>query len=181
MPKSIKISLLPIILLAACSQPSSTPSANDEDLAPAMQGAGPSDALAKLSSPAASPPSPAGEDAITADTPITSENYAKVMEARSREYDRLEYKPVNLNGFECGDNCYLELTEATEGSAPRKVLCTARLCADWQSAGRLPAMLRNTGAEAKFGKANQVDGAGDVLARDVEAIVDLRLMRAGEV
>lgn len=112
---------------------------------------------------------------VKADTPINSENYAEVMEARSREYDRLEYKPVNLNGFECGDNCYLELTEGIEGAAPRKVLCTAKLCANWQGEGRLPPRLRNTGAKAKFGKANQVDGAGNVMARNVEAVVDLRL------
>jgi hypothetical protein len=112
---------------------------------------------------------------VTADTPINSENYADVMEARSREYDRLEYKPVNLSGFECGDNCYLELTEAIEGAAPRKVLCTARLCANWQGEGRLPPPLKNTGAKAKFGKANQVDGAGNIMARNVEAVVDLRL------
>lgn len=112
---------------------------------------------------------------VTGDTPINSENYAEVMEARSREYDRLEYKPVNLNSFECGDNCYLELTEGIEGAAPRKVLCTAKLCANWQGEGRLPPRLKNTGAKAKFGKANQVDGAGNVMARDVEAVVDLRL------
>lgn len=111
----------------------------------------------------------------TADTPINSEDYAEVMEGRSREYDRLEYKPVNLAGFECGDNCYLELTEGVEGAAPRKVLCTARLCADWRDAGRLPARLRNTGAKAKFGRADQVNGAGNVMARGVEAVVDLRL------
>ena len=112
---------------------------------------------------------------VAADTPINSENYAEVMEARSREYDRLEYKPVNLSGFECGDNCYLELTEAVEGAAPRKVLCAARLCANWQVEGRLPPRLRNTAAKAKFGRANQVDGAGNVMARGVEAVVDLRL------
>lgn len=112
---------------------------------------------------------------VTADTPINSENYAQVMEARSREYDRLEYKPVTLNSFECGDNCYLELTEGIEGAAPRTVLCTARQCADWQAAGRLPARLRNAGARVKFGRANQVDGSGTVMARGVEAVVDLRL------
>lgn len=112
---------------------------------------------------------------VTADTPINSENYAQVMEARSRAYDRLEYKPVSLNGFECGDNCYLEFTEAVEGAAPRKLLCTARLCANWQGAGRLPPALRNTGATVKFGRADQVDGAGTVMARGVDAVVDLRL------
>ena len=112
---------------------------------------------------------------VTADTPINSENYAQVMGARSREYDRLEYKPVTLNGFECGDNCYLELTEGIEGAAPRTVLCTARQCADWQAAGRLPADLRNAGARVKFGGANQVDGSGTVMARNVEAVVDLKL------
>lgn len=112
---------------------------------------------------------------VTADTPINSENYAQVMEARSREYDRLEYKPVALNSFECGDNCYLELTEGIEGAAPRKVLCTARQCADWHAAGRLPARLRNAGARVKFGRANQVDGSGTVMARGVEAVIDLRL------
>ena len=112
---------------------------------------------------------------VTADTPINSENYAQVMEARSREYDRLEYKPVALNSFECGDNCYLELTEGIEGAAPRKVLCTARQCADWHAAGRLPARLRNSGARVKFGRANQVDGSGTVMVRGVEAVIDLRL------
>lgn len=82
---------------------------------------------------------------VTAETPITSESYAQVMEARSREYDRLEYKPITLNSLECGDNCYLELTAGTEGAAPRKVLCTAKLCWDWRDAGRLPAALRNKG------------------------------------
>lgn len=112
---------------------------------------------------------------VSADTPINSENYVEVMEARSREYDRLEYKPVNLISFERGDNCYLELTEAVEGAAPRKVLCTARLCADWRDSGRLPARLHNTGTTAKFGRASQVNGAGSVIARGVEAVVDLRL------
>ena len=112
---------------------------------------------------------------VTADTPIDPENHAQVMEARSREYDRLDYKPVTLNGFECGDNCYLELTDAMEGAAPRRVLCTARLCADWQSDGRLPVALRNRGVMAKFGRADQVDSTGTVMRRGVEAVVDLQL------
>lgn len=112
---------------------------------------------------------------VTADTPINSENYAKVMEARSREYERLEYKPVTLNSFECGDNCYVELTEGIEGAAPRNLLCTARECANWQGEGRLPSRLKNKAAWVKFGKANQVDGVGNIMERDVEAVVDLRL------
>lgn len=173
----IPIGLFPLLLLGACSDPSPGTRSGGERSIEATQTAAPA---AQVGTPAASTPPmrwPVGEETITGDTPITSENYAKVMEARSREYEALEYKPVNLSSFECGDNCYLEITEAIEGAAERKVLCTARLCANWQADGRLPSNLRNTGAEAKFGKANQVDGAGTVMARDVEAIVDLRLVR----
>ena len=114
-------------------------------------------------------------DQVTADTPINSGNYAEVMTARSREYARLEYKPVTLNSFECGDNCYLELTEGVEGAAPAKLLCTARSCADWQQAGALPIALKNKGAKVKFGTTDQVDSAGNVMNRDVRAVVDLRI------
>ncbi len=113
--------------------------------------------------------------AITADTPIDSENPTQVMEARSRGYDRLEYKPVTLDGFTSGDNAYVELTPRVEGAAPETLLCTARLCADWRDAGGLPKALRLAGATAKFGTADQVDGSGTVMRRGVRAVVDLRL------
>lgn len=163
------------LAVAGCSSPASTGNAIDEshsaevttDIA-ATQAAGvPGDARATSTG-----------DAITADTPVTSENYAQVMEARSREYEGLKYKPVTLNGFTAGDNIYLELTRGVEGAAPETVLCTARLCADWRDAGALPAGLRNKGATAKFGTADQVDGSGKVMKRGVEAVVELRL-RAG--
>ena len=165
--------LTPLVLAlaaAGCSAPA--PEANavgDANSADATTDA----AVSKpTDTPDAADPTASG---VTADTPVTSGNYARVMEARSREYDRLEYKPVTLNGFTSGDNAYLELTRAVEGSAPETILCTAAACADWRDAGALPATLRDKGATAKFGTADQVDGAGTVMKRGVPAVVDLRI------
>lgn len=156
------------LLIAGCSSPSEQ--ARNTAAVPKHDG--------PLIGPAAAPTSPTSENAavgtVTADTPVNSENYAEVMAARSQEYERLEYKPVTLNSFQCGDNCYLELTGGVEGAAPEKVLCTASQCADWQASGSLP-MLRNKGARAKFGTANQVDGVGKVMKRNVRAVIDLRV------
>lgn len=90
----------------------------------------------------------------------------------------MEHKPVTLIGFTCGDNCSVEITRGVEGAAPETVLCTARACADWQDVSALPAALRDKGVTAKFGRADQVDGAGTVMKRNAEAIVDLRVPAA---
>lgn len=165
-----KMSRIATVVIAVTIASCSAPSTSDESL-PSEQSR--SDAVATTPPPDPSTPNAVG-GVVSADTPINSENYSEVMAARSREYERLEYKPVTLNSFECGDNCYLELTERVEGAAPTKVLCTAGLCGDWQPEGHLPTALRNMAAEAKFGTANQVNGAREVVARDVRAVIDLR-------
>lgn len=113
--------------------------------------------------------------ALAACSSPAPEGRAAAPEARSREQEALEYEPVTLNGFSCGDNCYLELTRAVEGAAPETILCTAPECADWQTDGALPAELRDTRALVKFGTADQVDGSGTAVNQGVGAAVGLRL------
>lgn len=115
-------------------------------------------ALAACSAPSNAPSSQDAETAATA--PVSHDGY----------------ETVTLTGFECGDNCYVEIIE-TDGDAPELVLCTADICwGDWQAEGVLPAELANTTARAKFGTADQVDNSGNVMEADMRAVIDLRLI-----
>lgn len=168
MPIRPCLSLAMVVAVAGCSAPSSEADSVQVNTA----GATPEDQQREASTDI-SPPSEGDE--ITADTPITSDNYAKAMEARSRDYARLEYKLVTLNGVTSGDNVYLDLTRRVEGAAQETVLCTAPACANWRDVGGLPKVLRGKAVTAKFGTANQVDGSGAIMARGVPAVVDLRV------
>ena len=175
-----RLSLIVLVALAACDRnPTIAPSPDASVTTNA--GTAPVGTVAPRPTtpapiPSASPsPAASASASASADTPINSDNYAAVMEARWRAYDRLEYKPVTLSGFSCGDNCYVELTENMEGQAPVRLLCTARLCADWRDRGAPPRLAKGRLATAKFGKADQRDDAGNVMARQVRAVVDLRL------
>ncbi|MEM5518662.1 hypothetical protein WNY37_17015 [Henriciella sp. AS95] len=121
--------------------------------------------LAGCSEPADAPaPAPAPEESAVqpAETPAAPADDGFV--------------PVTLTGFECGDNCYVEIIE-TEGDAPEMVLCTADICwGDWQAEGSLPPELDNTTAEVKFDVADQVDNEGNVMEADMRAVVELRLI-----
>jgi hypothetical protein len=109
-------------------------------------------------------------EAVTADTPINSENYAEVMEARSREYDALEFKPIGISGLSCGDNCYVEYTPAIEGGADTTALCGAPECDAWIAAGEIPEEFLGA-AKAKFDTAPQRDAAGNVMDENFPRIV----------
>lgn len=86
-----------------------------------------------------------------------------------------DVRTVTLAGLTCGDNCYLDLSDSRTEAQVRPVLCTARACWDWRDAGGLPPSLKGTQASARFGRADQVDGSGTIVTRDVEAVIDVML------
>jgi hypothetical protein len=79
---------------------------------------------------------------------------------------------IRLAGFECGDNCYLVYSK---GGAEERAICAAPDCEAFLEAGALPQNLVGAEAEAQFGTAAQVDGAGDVMDPDHPAVIALRL------
>lgn len=110
----------------------------------------------------------------------TRDKDVQLTNARARDTDAAEFKPVVLSKVTSGDNVYLELTPVREGGTPETVLCTARECAGWLGQG-LPRALGGRRVGAKFGRADRVDGSGTIMERSVRAVVGLRLPDASSV
>ena len=85
-------------------------------------------------------------------------------------FDAATFKPIRLTGLTCGDNCYIDYVEQTEGAAAASALCTAPQCAAWFDAGALPAAVTQGIVGAAFGTGTQVDGSGNVMTTDFPRI-----------
>lgn len=109
--------------------------------------------------------------------PITSENYAAEMSRQSQAYDQAEYKPIFLEDYICGDNCYVRFSPDIEGGGDGEALCSADQCGAWERAGRLPASLKGKRVGARFGTGPQVDGSGTVMRADFPRIEAFRFSK----
>lgn len=82
-------------------------------------------------------------------------------------------RTITLTGFTCGDSCYLEYTD--DGAA-KTALCRVSQCDDWADTQSLPPELKGKRATARFGTGNQVDAAGNIMARDYPTIENLTIL-----
>jgi hypothetical protein len=173
------------LTVSACSSdaPTSKQTASEQAVATDMPAspdvAGDTSTVAQSANttmPAPSAVAGAENSAVTGDTPITKENYEEVMEAKSREYDKTEWKKVSLDGYSCGDNCYVEYSPHIEGGGDMTALCSAKICDEWASAGELPAALKGKTAEVKFGTAPRIDGSGKKVD-NYENITEMRFLK----
>jgi hypothetical protein len=164
----LQCAVIALTLSACSSQTPSSDQAGPADVAPerGSKTSAPPPAVAKA-------PAPVANSAVTGDTPITKENYAQVMEARSREYEQAEWKKISLEGYSCGDNCYVEYSPHIEGGGDMTALCSAKICGDWERAGKLPAEFRGKTAEVKYGTAPRIDGSGNKVDT-YRNIIDIR-------
>ena len=81
-------------------------------------------------------------------------------------------RTITLTGFNCGDSCYLEFTD---GGESKTALCRASQCSEWADRQALPPTLKSKRATARFGTDNQVDAAGNIMARDYPTIEELTI------
>ncbi|SER01197.1 hypothetical protein [Neolewinella agarilytica] len=89
--------------------------------------------------------------------------------------DTSKIRRIVLNGYTCGDNCYLQYTPLVNGGHNQDALCSTPLCAEWEALGELPDELLGQEAIARFSVAPQYDGAGEVMQEDFPSIVELQL------
>ncbi len=68
-----------------------------------------------------------------------------------------------IEGFECGDNCYL--TVRTDDGTQLTALCIAPSCAEWNDAGSIPKSLVGRKVSVTISTDNQVDGDGNVVGK----------------
>lgn len=81
-------------------------------------------------------------------------------------------RSITLTGFSCGDSCYLEFPDHGES---KTALCRASQCSDWADKRALPPTVRGKRAIARFGTGDQVDAAGNIMARDYPTIEELTI------
>ncbi len=98
-----------------------------------------------------------------------------IKDAKLPETDG-EWKKITLNGYSCGDNCYVEYTPSTKGGAAETALCAAKICGDWERAGVLPAAYKNKIVEVKFSTAKRVDGNSKVVD-NFSSISEIRMAK----
>ena len=77
-----------------------------------------------------------------------------------------------ISEYECGDNCYLMITDAS-GKA-HSALCAAPLCQPWNEQAEMPARFKGKPVRATVGKGQQYDGEGHAMgAMDAFKKIDL--------
>ena len=81
-------------------------------------------------------------------------------------------RTITLTGFSCGDSCYLEFSD---GGEAKTALCRASQCSEWADRQAFPPALKGKRATARFGTGNQVDAAGNIMARDYPTIEELTI------
>ena len=84
-----------------------------------------------------------------------------------------DYRQIVLQGFSCGDNCYLAYVGVGFPTDTLRAICRAPECGAWEQAGQLPPAARNRLVTARFGTTRQYDGAGTVMREDFPSIVEL--------
>ena len=98
---------------------------------------------------------------------------AKDKPAAAAKAETSDLRTITLVGFECGDNCYLVYREA--GGKDEQALCNAKACDSWNETQALPEALAGKEAKARFGKAAQLDSAGNTMSDDFPSVEELML------
>ena len=92
---------------------------------------------------------------------------------------------IRIDGFECGDNCYLDFTELApaEGDDPAEesqtALCAVDACIPWFEEQAMPPEYVGRNATATIGIGEQYDNEGNVMSDDFPKILSITLDPAG--
>ena len=89
--------------------------------------------------------------------------------------DSSQWHAIRIDGYTCGDNCYVDYTPLEKGGIAASALCSAETCGKWEAAAAMPAGMIGKKAQAKFGTSAQIDGSGTVMNPDYLTITDLRI------
>lgn len=121
------------------------------------------------------------EDAVDADTDAVEETAVeaektpepdKVAEKAPAKVDN--WQRITIDGFECGDNCYLVYTRAGSNES-ESALCEARACDPWFEMQEMPPEYVGRQVRVQFGSGQQVDGSGTVMSQDFPSITNIRM------
>ncbi|MFZ3583510.1 hypothetical protein ACOI1H_15235 [Loktanella sp. DJP18] len=118
---------------------------------------------------------PTGPDSLAITAPGIAADVTRCLTGASpgdstAAYDAAQFKPIRMTGLTCGDNCYIDFIEQTEGAADSSALCTAPQCADWFANGALPPDLTLGIVGAALRTGTQVDASDNVMTTDFPTI-----------
>jgi len=79
-----------------------------------------------------------------------------------------------ISNFECGDNCYLTITDGK--GKEHTGLCLASLCNAWTALQKMPARYKGKRVQVVIGKGKQYDAAGNVMGTK-DAFTRIQLLK----
>lgn len=80
---------------------------------------------------------------------------------------------ATISGYECGDNCYLEIIDSEDGEMIG--LCTAPLCEKWNEEAAMPEKYIGKKIRVVVGQSEQYDAEGNVMGT-MEAFTSIELL-----
>ncbi|NOQ34270.1 MAG: hypothetical protein GQ569_00050 [Methylococcaceae bacterium] len=80
---------------------------------------------------------------------------------------------ATISGYECGDNCYLEIIDSDDGEMIG--LCTAPLCEAWNMEAAMPEKYIGKKVRIVIGEAQQFDAEGNVMGT-MESFTSIELL-----
>ena len=80
---------------------------------------------------------------------------------------------ATISGYECGDNCYLEIIDSEDGEMIG--LCTAALCEQWNEEAAMPETYIGKKVRIVVGESEQFDAEGNVMGT-MEAFTSIELL-----
>ncbi|HEY6802935.1 MAG TPA: hypothetical protein VI306_05080 [Pyrinomonadaceae bacterium] len=95
------------------------------------------------------------------------------IEAQKRKAPRIVEGTISK--FECGDNCYLTITD--KNGTEHTGLCLASICNAWTAEQTMPPRYKGRSVRATLGKGKQYDGAGHVMGT-VDAFTRIQILEA---
>ncbi|HPE61270.1 MAG TPA: lysozyme inhibitor LprI family protein [Thiolinea sp.] len=78
-----------------------------------------------------------------------------------------------IKSFECGDNCYLTVTD--EAGKEQVGLCTAEMCGPWNEETKMPDDMAGKPVEITIRVGVQIDGDGNVMD-EMDAFDEIRIL-----
>lgn len=83
---------------------------------------------------------------------------------------------IRIEGFECGDNCYLDFTDLANPNVEiQSALCRVGACEDWFSMQEMPPGFIGRSAKIILGTGKQYDNAGNVMSDDFPEVTAITI------
>ncbi|GAB5486517.1 MAG: hypothetical protein Pars2KO_00870 [Parasphingorhabdus sp.] len=125
---------------------------------------------------AADPAAESADTAVETSDPVVEDAKAEDSATKSEEAVPEDNAiRIKIEGFECGDNCYLNYSELAAAAEPQGALCSVDVCEEWFSMQEMPPEFVGRSAQIVLGAGKQYDNAGNVMSDDFAEVTSITI------